>query len=106
MITRRAGLEEQRLYEMAKLKAQFQELLTDVGLHRLGAVGVRPSGYEGGEAIFEEGSGTEKSVEGAGVWKYETGKVSTVLIGAVGCNWLGAMGLSPLREWGEGSTDK
>ncbi|KAL6754390.1 putative ATP-dependent RNA helicase DHX34-like protein [Haematococcus lacustris] len=32
---KRAGLEEQRLYEMAKLKGQFKELLSDVGLERM-----------------------------------------------------------------------
>lgn len=29
---KRAGLEEQRLYEMAKLRAQFSELLSEFGL--------------------------------------------------------------------------
>jgi len=32
---KRAGLEEQRLYEMAKLRAQFSELLSDFGLTHL-----------------------------------------------------------------------
>ena len=32
---KRAGLEEQRLYEMAKLRSQFSELMSDFGLTRL-----------------------------------------------------------------------
>ncbi|GAX84032.1 hypothetical protein CEUSTIGMA_g11456.t1 [Chlamydomonas eustigma] len=36
---KRAGIEEQRLYEMAKLRGQFQELLADVGLLRLAFAG-------------------------------------------------------------------
>lgn len=33
---KRHGLEEQRLYEIAKLREQFGELLADVGLQRIG----------------------------------------------------------------------
>ena len=41
------GLEEQRLFEMAKLRSQFQGILAEVGLYRRGEGGSAQSGMSG-----------------------------------------------------------
>lgn len=44
---KKRGLEEQRLYEMAKLRAQFEGLLKDVGLRKAGSGRGDASGMAG-----------------------------------------------------------